>query len=323
MAGPVNFRAPASRAPECSLYRTADALGRVIRPSQLRAETAGDTSVADAIRNWDPAIARLMFSSGVLSSDSSATSWERFGIVVERAGCDSAWLWVPCPDAACEKPLPDADFEGDPVSPFLVGDSIVCGSLAASSQDYTEAALRERFAATKLQAIERMFWCGPDPEDDCVSHWEGQYLMDEDCEDLTPADGPASPAGALGLLEQLLATSGQMGAIHVSFPLLLALAEAHVITPGPGGIHQTICGTPVFAGSGYDPCCGPGGATPDDGTQWMAATGIPTILEGEEMFREEPRLSHNEHRLVIEQPYLVFHSGCVCGRVLVNLNCAC
>lgn len=281
-----NYRAPASREPGCTLYRAADAIGRVLRPEDDR--------------------------------------WAYHGISVESSGCDGSFVWVKC--AGCEKPISDAELCAGPVDPFVVGDSICCGTLAPSQTDQLQADLNERFAATKYHGIDRMFWCGPAAQPECPTapdFWTGQYLMDPDCEDLTPG-GPVDPVTALGLLIQQIADSGQAGMVHVSAMTFVKLLEAQVIQQSVDGLWRTGCDTIIVPGTGYDPCCGPDGEAPPDGAQWMAATGLVTILEADPFPVQVAReTSTNETRLVIEQPFLVYHSGCVCARVLVALNCAC
>lgn len=156
--------------------------------------------------------------------------------------------------------------------PFIVVGSYKCKSASRPMDEAEERALLH-LAAGEERAVEYAITTGE----------LGNEPSFQGADDLTPTPGtPVNLADAFGLVESELAQNdGSVGAIHL--PRLLGpMAQDFGLVAREGGHIETLLGTYVAFGGGYDLAnVGPDGNAPAAGSAWLYATGRPTIRRGD------------------------------------------
>lgn len=98
--------------------------------------------------------------------------------------------------------------------------------------------------------------------------------------DLTPTPGTAvTVAEGIALLESALGwyAANGYGVLHLSRAAATVADAQGISFAASGGRLTTALGTPVAAGGGYTGRAAIGGSAPAAGTQWLYATGMPTV----------------------------------------------
>jgi len=177
----------------------------------------------------------------------------------------------------CAEPQPDkAAEEGVPLvegTPFTVFAGFNCHLPGRSREDVMDRA-RQALALGEQRAVEDAYWTGAAGSE--------PRLADPSAVVLNPAGstGGMHPVSGLGDLEAYLAEHyGGTGVIHAPRGVIPALAAYQQVSPERGGARLlTTLGTPVAAGGGYIANTGPDGAPALDGTAWLYATGVPSVV---------------------------------------------
>lgn len=156
--------------------------------------------------------------------------------------------------------------------PFVVVGSYQCGAQSRPIEEAEERAVLN-LATGEERAVEYAIATGS----------MGNEPTFQGATDLTPTPGtPANLIDAFGLIEQALAEgNGSIGAIHAP-RRLGALADDFGIVSRQGQHLETMLGTNVAFGGGYDAAnVGPDGEEPAAGSVWVYGTGRPVIRRGE------------------------------------------
>ena len=156
--------------------------------------------------------------------------------------------------------------------PFVVVGSYQCGAQSRPIEEAEERAILN-LATGEERAVEYAIATGS----------MGNEPTFQGATDLTPTPGtPVNLVDAFGLIEQALAEgNGSIGAIH-SPRLLGPLAEVLGVASRQGQHLETMLGTHVAFGGGYDAAnVGPDGEEPAAGSVWVYGTGRPIIRRGE------------------------------------------
>lgn len=153
-------------------------------------------------------------------------------------------------------------------TPFVVYASYSCAPIGRPFEE-AERYARERLTRGEERAVERLLMTGAGG---AAPSFQGAA---------TPAGTAAQPMlDALSALEGALASTGCRGVIHVPASVGPFLGDAGDIERLDGRL-ETLNGTYVALGAGYEDNVGPDGSTPAEGTKWLYATGLPEIRRSE------------------------------------------
>lgn len=158
------------------------------------------------------------------------------------------------------------------VTPFVVYGTYSC---PAASRPIADA--RGRAEAALLNGEERAV------EREIADGAVGASPAFADADNLTPAGGAVSLCDGLGILERALGElSVGVGVVHA--PRLLAphLSRDGIVTR-QGQHLETMVGTHVVTGAGYDAAVQGGPSALPDGEAWLVATGRPQVWRGPTM----------------------------------------
>lgn len=185
-------------------------------------------------------------------------------------------------------------------APFTVITSITCGSVGMTRAEL-EQRLRTRMDLRAQKGVERRIWQGQ-------SLAQGQGAIQGLFRNAANVGPAACVTEAVELLEQALADNGVIGGIIHARPGMAAhFAQSHLLERASPRRLQTMYGTTVCFGIGYDGS-GPTGQAFDGSTEWIYASGRVLIWSDQiwippmdQVFRR----SSNEYIAVAEQPYAV------------------
>jgi len=214
---------------------------------------------------------------------------------------DNVYLYdMTCPAVSGSKTF-DALETAVSGSPFAVLTSITCGSVGMSQEELAYR-LRVRMDLRAQRGVERRVWQGQNLS-------QGQGAITGLFRGATNVGPAACVTEAVELLERALADAGVVGGIiHAGVGMAAHLSQSHLLERvGPRRL-QTMYGTPVCFGTGYDGS-GPSGQAFDGSTEWMYASGRVLIWQDPEVFippmDQVFRRSSNEYIAVAEQVYAV------------------
>lgn len=160
------------------------------------------------------------------------------------------------------------------VDPFVAIGSYNCSTGGRPAQQAFDIA-KARLLANEYKAVETAFWTGETPDGPLnLSLANGDVENSQPPVDLTPAGGPVSVVGGLGLLESALGDClPGTGVIHANYGVAPYFAEAFLIRKDPGeDTYYTPTGQAIAFGAGY-PGTGPANVAADAGTTWLFGTG--------------------------------------------------
>lgn len=154
------------------------------------------------------------------------------------------------------------------VVPIVVYGSYACPAGSRPIEDARDRA-RSHLRLGEERAVETAIATG----------WTGASPSFADAVDLTPAGGSVSPTDGLAILERAIGV-GAAGAGVVHAPRLLGphLSRDGVVSR-EGRRLQTMLGTAVAFGAGYDAVVG-GPNMVDPGEVWLFASGVPHVRRG-------------------------------------------
>lgn len=196
-------------------------------------------------------------------------------------------------------------------TPFLVVGSYTCKS-ASRDLEEAEARARQHLAAGEERAVEYAIASGAG----------GNAPSFQGATDVTPVPGTAvSVVDGIGLLEAHLAENyHSVGAIHAP-RLVSSVLAADGLVARQGQRLETLVGTFVVAGGGYDLAnLGPAGAAPAAGSTWLYATGRPQLRRGQVFVNDEVSAfdkATNDVEFYAQRSYSVAWD-CVTAAVLVD-----
>ena len=206
-------------------------------------------------------------------------------------------------------PIPTPEFDA-----FTVYLSASCTARGIGNDDaeYRRRAVAA-FTATESQAVERELARG------------GSLPLNPFLADLNmtvPAAGAQTPVTALAYLEDAIGESGRAGLIHLTPAITTALAAGNHLQVR-SGVLETLRGTRVVVGTGYQDVQPVGYAVPAAGTAWAFATGPVQIRRTEafvlpETIREALDRENNDVTFYAERHYLVDWDTAVQAGVLVD-----
>lgn len=214
---------------------------------------------------------------------------------------DNVYLYdMTCPAVSGSKTF-DALETAVSGSPFAVLTSITCGSVGFA-QDELRQRLLTRMSLREQRGVEKRVWQGQN-----LSQGQGSMTgLFRGAANVGPA---ACVTEAVELLEQALADNGVVGGIIHARPGMSAhLSQSHLIERAGPRRLQTMYGTPVCLGAGYDGS-GPSGQPGDGTSEWMYASGRVLIWQDPEIFvpplGQVFRRSSNEYIAVAERVHAV------------------
>jgi hypothetical protein len=180
----------------------------------------------------------------------------------------------------------------EPFTVYAYNTDAIPGHSLAEHRDQTV----QRLINAEQLAVERKFW--------------SEMIANADA---TIDASAYSPTYALALAEQAIGEAYPgTGIIHMSRQAATVLWENLVVS---GGRMQTLQGTPVVIGAGYD-----NGNTLPDPTSYLFATGPVVIYRGDVDTREQAiNMAHNEVSYVAQRDYVL---GWDCYAVQVNTTLA-
>lgn len=152
--------------------------------------------------------------------------------------------------------------------PFIVIGTYECGAASRPLEDAEERA-RLHLIAGEERAVEWALQTG----------LPGNEPNFQGATDLTPAGGAVAPVDGLAILESYLGSvHHSVGVIHSPRKLAAALSSRSGLLSRQGSHIETVLGTLVAFGGGYDIAnVGPAGAAPAAGEAWLYATARPQI----------------------------------------------
>lgn len=166
----------------------------------------------------------------------------------------------------------DCDVDDVHAVPFGVVGSYGGAGVFTRPLDEARTRAREHLMAGEERAVEFAIATG-DP---------GNEPSFQGANDLTPAGGAVGLVDGFGILEGFLGENHHSpGVIHAP-RLLGAEAADHTLVSRQGERLETMLGTAVAFGGGYDAAnVGPDGTTPADGEAWLYATARPRVRRSE------------------------------------------
>lgn len=192
------------------------------------------------------------------------------GVIYVPDTCDAdVYLYaMNCPSVSGAKTFSPNEL---PVSgaPFGVIASYTCGSLGYSFAE-SEQKVRLRMSLREQRAVERRLWQGQPAGGANLGPIPGLF------QSATSLGAAGCPIEALEMLEQALADNGILGGIIHARPGMSAHYGQGNTLIKVGRQIQTIIGTPVVFGQGYNGT-GPAGQAPDGNSEWMYASGRVVI----------------------------------------------
>lgn len=267
--------------------------------------------------------------------DSPSRSRRRMGlfsVVTPRPEGDGRWQagarWVsgtcepagvvgdPCDDDATNEKEPAGGPVVSEAGPVTVYGWFQCGLTGVSdaeAQDRAYAHLTSR----EEQAVEHALWEGTGGE---------SVSLVGSAPEIVRSNG-ASLAAGLAALEGWLASSyGSRGVIHMDTVTASIGMTLGVIQPRSSGDRaETLLGTPIVVGSGYDGTLGPDGEDAgDDDERWVFATPALLLYRGESfsMVNDQSTISNlrrNDRNAIAERTFVVGWDACGTAAVLVDL----
>jgi hypothetical protein len=131
-----------------------------------------------------------------------------------------------------------------------------------------------------------------------------ELLLNADAVDITPgAVALTDPKGALGLLEQWIATR------YLFRPMISGdLVAANLISAGTPYATETISGTPIAQAAGFSKT-GPGGKVAGEREAWLYISGQINIWKGAASVQGGPDIPHNRDLSLVEKSYAASIDG--------------
>jgi hypothetical protein len=202
---------------------------------------------------------------------------ELMGVEWMALGCCPVQQWHdPC---LTEAESPGEESPGEPVektfcrpefehaTPITLYSGMECSTMGWTFEEAVEHA-RAAMDLGEQHGLEAAWW---------------DTRLTTDVVDLTPPEGPVSPAQGVAALEGCLAESyGGQGVLHVPAGLAALLGCCNVLREDPAtGSLRTLAGNCAVIGAGYSAMnTGPGGIPAEPGTAWMYVTGPVHIRRG-------------------------------------------
>jgi hypothetical protein len=237
------------------------------------------------------------------------------GVIYVPDTCeDDVFLYaMNCPPVSGSKTFSTNE---SPVSgaPFAVITSYTCGSIGYSFEE-VEQKVRTRMALREQRAVERRLWQG-EPAGG-IGGIPGLFRG------ATTLSAAGCITEAVEVLEQQLADAGVVGGIIHARPGMAAhFAQAHLLERGSNRRLNTMLGTPVVFGQGYDGT-GPAGQATSTNDEYIYASGRILIWQSD-VFVPPPRetfdRSLNQQMVLAERIYAV-SVECGVWAVQVTRNC--
>lgn len=276
--------------------------------------------------------------------ESPAVEPARFGLlsaadVVNHSGTDEHWIsgfhheTEACYFNATLRDVCALESESDvyvsptgprsfPAYPFSINAIDKCSTFGFNSTDRRERVLRQLELIT-AKAVEKELWTGAFGTE--LTRPDHRFLADSSATTLNGGTA-VKPALGLALLEAALANlgPGYEGVIHMTRDTASMLAGHYRQTPEDAGVLETMLGTKVAAGVGYDGT-GPGNVAITGTNRWMYVTGPVTVHLGpKQVVNEKVAWAVDAHinDLVYqaERPAVVVWDGCVHAAVRVDLS---
>lgn len=263
------------------------ALGaKYIAPPSVAPARGGLLAVADVVQGEAPQVG--MFGAQYLS---------------EACGVASIYAGQVCVSGAGANPEKEFDsislVEG---SPFIVYKAVECSDLSDDLASWASNALT--FGETI--AIEQGFM--------------GQVLATSDAVDLTPAGGAVSLINGVAALEGYASTVyGGIPTLHVPRSVVTRGLAKSVFENRLDYTIETLQGSLVANGGGYEDNLGPDGDPADAGEAWLYVTGRVVLVQGPTVKVSTPDYRNNEMLALAERIWVPM-AECFVAAIRVHLE---
>lgn len=208
----------------------------------------------------------------------------------------------------------DANQAEQPILPFVVYASLVCGT-AGYTSEYLEAKARRKLEAVEQSGVEQALWAGAINAvtlGNTPTFQNGGSPTGGNPTILTAATTPK--AGIAALEDYAALNYGYTPVIHATAGVSAHLAASNLIC-WEDGIAYTMRGTPVSLGA-Y-PGTSNAGAAPAAGHAWLFITGQITLWKDPSVFvapaKETLNRTTNQYNLIAERTWAASYDCLIAG----------
>lgn len=267
-----------------------------------------------------PALNGLFSVADVTNHSATETNWSNTSFDFDTIACPSTLILTDfCTDKANGEIASSTAMPGE-YWPFGVIAGYECPTIGVPPEKRRSNAIKQTELGTQ-KAVERELWAGQIAQ--AAGRLEVPFLNNSDIS-TELIHSPQKPVVAIAYLEQGLADCGLgvNGVIHLTRQAAVIAAAAGALKLDEQGVLTTILGTPVAAGTGYDPSITPHSPVeedvPDSGPvaihaspHWAFATGPVFVHLGPvEYINEHLDIPNNMLTTLAGRPAAVYWDGC-------------